>query len=90
MPYTTKDIYLSGFLISEHVPLLAYERANGTTTFSFPDSPELLAMVQSYYADKILVSPIKYGNAMKNLKNLIHITTNTKNDNNMYNNTRIS
>jgi hypothetical protein len=72
--YTTKDIYLSAFLIARGALLDSYSRVNGITTFRFPEKHELLQLIEEYYADHAMVSPMRYGNSLKNLKAMIHST----------------
>lgn len=70
--YSTKDIYLTAFLIACGLPLESYTRTNGVTTFRIADNSELHELIQAYYADHGNVSALRYGNSIKNLKNLIH------------------
>lgn len=70
--YSTKDIYLTAFLISCGLPLDSYTRTNGVTTFRIAENSGLHELIQAYYADHGNVSALRYGNSIKNLKNLIH------------------
>jgi len=70
--YTTNDFYLSAFLVASNVPLSSHERWNGKTTFKLAETDELSQLIDEYYADHVKVSPIRYGNSLKNLKALIY------------------
>jgi len=70
--YTTNDFYASAFLVASGVPLFSHFRSNGKTTFEFRQTDELVQLIDEYYADHVKVSPIRYGNALKNLKALIY------------------
>ena len=78
--YTTSDFYLSAFLVASDVPMTSHQRWNGKTSFRFAETDELSQLVHEYYADRVKVSPLRYGNALKNLKALIYSgNTNTNN-----------
>ncbi len=79
--YTTNDFYLSAFLVASDVPLTSHQRWNGKTSFKFAVTDELSQLIDEYYADHVKVSPIRYGNALKNLKALIY-SGNTYTNNN--------
>jgi hypothetical protein len=70
--YKTNNFYLSAFLEAFGIPLVSYERWNGKTTFEFAETDELNELIGDYFADKVRVSPIRYGNSLKNLKALIY------------------
>jgi hypothetical protein len=78
--YTSSDYYASAFLLAYGIPLFAHFRTNGKTTFEFKQTDELKQLIDEYYADHVKVSPVRYGNALKNLKALIYSgNTNTNN-----------
>jgi hypothetical protein len=79
--YTTSDFYLSAFLVASNVPLSSHERWNGKTTFKFAETHELSQLIDEYYADHVKVSPIRYGNSLKNLKALIYAGNTNMNSN---------
>jgi hypothetical protein len=88
-PYCTRDIYLSAFLVATGVPLESSVRIEGRTMFKFEQQETLSQLITNFYADKANVSPLKYGNSLKNLKALIY----SKDNNNyetehMYNNAK--
>jgi hypothetical protein len=79
--YTTNDFYLSAFLVASNIPLSSYKRWNGKTTFKFAETNELSQLSDEYYADHVKVSPIRYGNSLKNLKALIYSGNTNRNTN---------
>ena len=83
--YATSDLYLSAFLVSSGIPLDSFARDNGRTTFRFEQRETLPQLVTNFYADKANVSPMKYGNSLKNLKALIY-----SKDTNTYENNYVS
>lgn len=70
--YKTNDYYCSAFLMASGVPLTSFERNAGRTSFEFALTDGLTQLIDEYYADRVKVSPIRYGNALKNLKALIY------------------
>ena len=75
--YTTQDFYLCGFILASGHQVLTYDRKSGKTIFEFERTDELSKLVREYYADHATVSPIRYGNSLKNLKSIIYSNTNT-------------
>ena len=73
-----KDFYLAAFLVASSMPMRDYSREASVTVFQFSETPELLLLVREFYADNATVSPIRFGNALKNLKSMIrNANTNT-------------
>jgi Domain of unknown function (DUF5659) len=73
--YTTKDFYLASFLVASGFKLEGFTRSmDGITTFQFNGKDELSTFINGYYADTTTVSPIRYGNALKNMKAIIRNT----------------
>jgi Domain of unknown function (DUF5659) len=70
--YSTEDLYLAAFLVAQNVPVIQWNRDIGLTNFVFEESTELSQLVGAYYADQVKTSPLQYGNALKNLKSMIH------------------
>ena len=54
------------------ITLVNFDRTNGRTSFEFASTDGLPQLIDEYYADRVKVSPIRYGNALKNLKALIY------------------
>ncbi len=79
--YKTKDYYCSAFLMASGVPMLTFERNDGRTSFEFALTDGLDQLIEGYYADKVRVSPIRYGNALKNMKALIYAGNTNMNTN---------
>ena len=76
--YTTSDFYLTAFLVASGVTLDSYDRRSGKTIFRFAQNNGLDQLVREYYADHAAVSPVRYGNSLRNLKALIYsANTNT-------------
>ena len=69
---TTKDFYLSAYLIATGFPLLSANKSAGLTIFEFAETPKLNNTISNYYSFNSSVEPILYGNAMRNLKTIIH------------------
>ncbi len=70
--YANKDFYLSAFLIASGYRLSDHDRSGGVTTFYFEVDEKLENTIQQYYSMKTVIEPISYGNALKNLKSVIH------------------
>jgi hypothetical protein len=70
--YNTEDLYLAAFLTAQGYPVHQWNRDTGLTTFTFAENTELSQLVGAYYADKVSTSPLQYGNALKNIKSMIH------------------
>ena len=77
--YTSRDFYLSAFLVATGNELCDHKRDAGKlTTFVFNNSAELQQQVKKFYALEALINPIVYGNALRSLKSIIHETHITK------------
>ena len=78
--YSSKDFYLSAYLISKGFPLVGNSRENPTTTlFEFEDTPALRKYVEEYYSMKSSIEPIQFAAAIRSLKSVIHrANTNSK------------
>lgn len=71
--YTSRDFYLSAFLMASGEELQTYRKdAGNQTTFIFNSSPELQQHVRKFYSLEALINPVTYGNALRNLKSMIH------------------
>jgi len=86
--YSTVDLYLSAFLIAQGFPVIQWNRETGLTDFAFEHSAKLLQLVGEYYSDEAMVSPLQYGNSLKNLKSMIHSKTNGLSSHHKYGATR--
>ena len=77
--YSSRDFYLSAFIIARGCPLTGHSRENRTTTFEFNNTEELQKLVEQYYSMTALIEPMAYGAAIRSLKSVIHATnTNSK------------
>ena len=70
--FANKDFYMSAFLIAEGFELQEYTRENGFTTFIFNESIELLEAIRKFHSLSATTEPVRFGNAIKSLKTLIH------------------
>jgi Domain of unknown function (DUF5659) len=70
-----KDFYLSAFLVANGFELLDQYRSHGYTTFFFEETEELNKLVKSYNSLKAVVEPVKYSQALRTLKGVIHSLT---------------
>jgi hypothetical protein len=86
--YKSKNFYLSAFLEASGVPLVSHERWDGKTTFEFAEIDGLEELISKYFSDTVKVSPIRYGNSLKNLKALIYSTNTNTNGNELAHNIR--
>lgn len=86
--YSSQDFYLTAFLVASGHPVLSYDRQRGVTLFQFERTSELSTLVREYYADHATVSPIRYGNSLKNLKSIIHSNSDAYDNSNNFRATR--
>ena len=70
--YLTRDFYLAAYIIASGIELRSSFKHKGLTTFVFPESNELQQLVRQFYGLDALVNPVTYGNALRNLKSVIH------------------
>ena len=70
--YSSKDFYLSSFLIANDCNLLDNIVEDGITTFVFEMNDEMKKLIGNYYSLKSRVEPMAYGQAIRTLKNIIH------------------
>ncbi len=76
--YTTKDFYLSSFLIASGVNLHRSIKDDGFTIFEFTETSQLQSLVKSYYSYSATINPISFSNAIRSLKTIIYSNTNDK------------
>ena len=70
--YNSEDLYLVAFLAAQGFSIIQWNRETGLTNFTFEQSAELTQLVGAYYSDRVMISPLQYGNSLKNLKSMIH------------------
>ena len=76
--YTTKDFYLSSYLIASGVNLQRSFKDAGYTIFEFDETKQLQSLVKSYYGFSATVNPVTYSNAIRSLKTIIYSNSNDK------------
>ncbi|HSP87355.1 MAG TPA: DUF5659 domain-containing protein [Ignavibacteriaceae bacterium] len=76
------DFYCSAFLIANGFELVDHKRSNGLTTFYFEESDILKRLVNKYISLQTTIEPVKYSQALRALKGIIHsgtLSTSTSN-----------
>ena len=79
--YTTKDFYLTAFLVASGHPLQAHDRNGNVSTFMFSATDKLSWLVERYYDFQASINPVTYANAFRNLKSVMYSTSTITNDN---------
>ena len=69
--YTTKDFYLSAYLIMNDHDLAGTSRIENTTLFEFEENSDLKKLIGLYYNLNASVEPMAYGNSIRTLKSII-------------------
>ena len=75
---TTKDFYLSSYLVASGYRLAGHTRQSDITMFRFDESDDLTHSIEKYYGLTAMVEPVTYSNAIRNLKSLIHSNANAQ------------
>jgi len=70
--FETRDFYLAAFLIASNETLVSYNKVSRITVFGFQDSDELRSKTGQYFSTAATVEPIRFSNAIRNLKTLLH------------------
>ena len=78
--YVTTDLYLTAYLKTKGHKYNV-EKVRIKSYFSFKETPELLLNVNEYLTENGSCEPLAYTNAIKNIKNLLHIC---KDDNRLW------
>ena len=86
--YNTEDLYLAAFLATQGFPIIQWSRETGLTNFVFEQSAELAQLVGAYYSNRAMISPLQYGNSLKNVKSMIHSKPNEHTSHHSYGATR--
>lgn len=70
--YPLKDFYCSAFLIASGIKLKNHYRTGSITIFEFEYTERVQSLVNAYYATNALVEPMKFGASIRNLKSILH------------------
>jgi flagellar basal body rod protein FlgG len=71
--YILKDFYLVAYLVASGFDLQGYRKTKeGLTLFVFPNTEKLQKHVNNYFSPQGYVRAVDYGNAIRNLKGIIH------------------
>ena len=81
--YSTKDFYLTGYLMAKGHELTLQGRT-GIVTFLFSDTTALEEDVNNYYGNKANINPLSYGSSLRNLKSMLHSENTNRNGNSHY------
>ena len=82
--YSTTDFNLSAYLLAAGLELKAYERQGTQLAFLFKDSSKLQDLVDSYYGLSATINPVAFGNAIRNLKSIVHANKNKESEMNSH------
>ena len=81
---TTSDFYLASYLIANDISLTRHERSDNRSIFEFIGS-NVDNLIDDFYHDDGVVSPLLYAKAIRSLKNIMYNNT-TLNIKSIYNN----
>jgi hypothetical protein len=70
--FSSKDFYLSSYLMVNDCNLLDNLVEDGVTTFVFEMNEEVKRLIGNYYSLKSKVEPMAYSQAIRTLKSVIH------------------
>ncbi len=82
--YTTRDFYLSSFLIAKGIPLKKHSFEDKHTVFTFEETPRTLSTADDYFSMQSNVEPLLFINAIKGLKAIVHQNNNSNSKVNNY------
>lgn len=71
-----QDFYCASFLVASGFKLSGTASAEGRTIFEFDDMPDIEESIHKYYSLTATINPVAYGNAIRNLKSIIHTNSN--------------
>lgn len=74
--YESKDFYLVGYLMCSGVHMLSNIKSGHQTIFLFDNDAELQVLIDKYYRMEASINPVTYGQALRNLKSIIHSNSN--------------
>lgn len=70
--YSSRDFYLSAFLMAGDILLYNHYRNGPITIFEFESTDKLRELVDSYYSDQAIVNPLRFGSSIRSLKSILH------------------
>lgn len=70
--YETTDLNLTGFLIASGISLQGHRREQEQTIFCLEQTDKLTQLVEDYYNMNAMINPLRYGSALKILKNIVY------------------
>ena len=74
--YESKDFYLAGYLMCSGVHMQSNMKSGQQTIFVFDNDDELQVLIDKYYRMEANINPVTYGQALRNLKSIIHSNSN--------------
>ena len=66
--------------MSSGIPMVGNYKDGHITTFVFSGGDEVERLVSGYYAMQETIEPVSYGQALRNLKSIIHSISNSEPD----------
>ena len=69
--YSTKDLYLAGFLYAKGIEFGGVKRQGSLCWFIFADKPTCESLQLQFFAKSIEVNAKNYSDALRTLKNLL-------------------
>lgn len=70
--FSTSDIKVASFLLSQGISLIGVDRTNKKVAFVFEKSERITKLIQSYLADKATVNPRLLFASFDHLKSVIY------------------
>ena len=74
--YESKDFYLAGYLMCSGVHMLSNKKTGQQTIFVFDNDGAVQNLIDKYYRMEARINPVTYGQALRNLKSIIHSNSN--------------
>jgi hypothetical protein len=77
-----QDFYFAAFLVASGHNVVRMTMLDGRTVFEFEDFWATRDLLEKYYNTTTLINPVVYGNAIRNMKSMMHSRTNQSRANN--------